>query len=225
VHYLRQAETYRNELTSGGSWMVELDGRPAGYLLLRIPWEFEGDAQCSVREINDYAGNREMLAEGIRHMLAGGCEAFNALGVRELRLFVAWQDARFAKRLAEMGAPSEPMPLPGHTMRLINFPALHGDLEAYIASRLPETLRPDLRFEQSGPLLEEPGQAEAGRCVIAWRQQRLELTTAQMTRLVMGSPEQAPGTGNPGMALAGALGEIVPALFPLPSFLPGLDYR
>ncbi len=220
VHYMRQAETYRNEFYPGGSWMVELDGKPAGYLLMRIPWEFEGDAQCGVREINDYAGSREILLEAIKLMLSGGCEAFNQFGIRELRLDAAWQDARFAHGLAELGSKVEGESLPGHTMRLINFPALRGDLEAYIGGRLPEWLVSDLRFEQSGPLLVDPEQAGAGdgQCAIVWQQQRLELTSAEMTWLVMGSPQQAPGA-------SGVLGQIISALFPLPSFLPGLNYR
>ena len=225
VHYLRQAEMYRSEFYPGGSWMVELDGKPAGYLLMRIPWEFEDDAQCGVREVNDYAGSRETLVEGIKLLLSGGCEAFNQFNIRELRLDAAWQDTQFTRCLAEMGTRQEPIPLPGHTMRLINFPALRGDLEAYIAGRLPEALTPDLRFEQSGPLLVDPGQAQAGdgQCAIVWQQQRLELATAEMTRLVMGSPQQAPGAGYPGVP--SVLGQIISALFPLPSFLPGLNYR
>ena len=42
-----------------------------------------------------------------------------------------------------------------------------------------------------------------------------------MTRLVMGVPEVAPAIS----VVPGALGEIIPVLFPLPSFLPGLNYR
>jgi len=43
-----------------------------------------------------------------------------------------------------------------------------------------------------------------------------------MTRLVMGVPAGM----LPDVAVgSGVLGEIIPALFPLPSFLPGLNYR
>jgi hypothetical protein len=42
------------------------------------------------------------------------------------------------------------------------------------------------------------------------------------TRLVLGAPEEM----RPNMPVGpGALGEIIPALFPLPSFLPGLNFR
>jgi len=48
-----------------------------------------------------------------------------------------------------------------------------------------------------------------------------------MTRLVMGLPaEMASDAGKrSGVVGSGALGEIIPALFPLPSFLPGLNFR
>jgi hypothetical protein len=50
---------------------------------------------------------------------------------------------------------------------------------------------------------------------ILWR-----LDGAAMTRLVMGNTE---GEKAP-IQLSGALGEVIPALFPLPSFLPGINY-
>jgi hypothetical protein len=50
-------------------------------------------------------------------------------------------------------------------------------------------------------------------------QERLELDGAAMTRLVMGAPEgEMP-------ACSEALSKVISTLFPLPSFLPGLNYR
>jgi hypothetical protein len=43
-----------------------------------------------------------------------------------------------------------------------------------------------------------------------------------MTRLVMGIPAEMASEVSIG---SGALSKIIPALFPLPSFLPGLNYR
>jgi hypothetical protein len=225
VHYLRQAETYRREFYPGGSWMVEQDGKAAAYLLMRIPWEFMDDPQSGVREVNDFAGSREAIVQGLKLMLSGGCEAFNPHGIHELRLAVAWQEAQFGRWLEQIGPKSAPLALPGHTMRLIDFPALRADLAAYITARLPQAMGDDLHFEQSAPLLVNPGDESAGegRCAITWQHQRLELSTAEMTQLVMGTPDQKPAVDD--LSTDPDLVEIVRVLFPLPSFQPGLNYR
>ena len=103
-------------------------------------------------------------------------------------------------------------------------------LRPYLRASLPPALLRGLRFEQSGPLL--AGDGEGTCCISSGRPQPrpgryrgrdcLELSTAAMTNLVMGDPEHSLGEGP---ALTGALAEIIPALFPLPSFLPGLDYH
>jgi hypothetical protein len=75
-----------------------------------------------------------------------------------------------------------------------------------------------LRFEQSGPLLGGTGN---DHYTITRGSDRLELDGAEMTRLVMGNADphaeaiQAPGP----------LAEVISALFPLPSFMPGLNYH
>jgi len=96
---------------------------------------------------------------------------------------------------------------------------LMSDLRPYVRARLTEGQRRGLRFEQEGPALSE---AEGDQYAIVRGQERLELDGAAMTRLVMGAPAEV--ASNVPVA-PGALGEVVPALFPLPSFLPGLNYR
>ena len=75
-----------------------------------------------------------------------------------------------------------------------------------------------LRFRQSGPLL---GGLGADRYAITRGSDRLELDGASMTHLIMGRTDIETESIN----LPGALAEIIPALFPLPSFLPGLNYH
>jgi hypothetical protein len=75
-----------------------------------------------------------------------------------------------------------------------------------------------LRFEQSGPLL---GGLGADQYTITRGTNRLQLDGASMTRLIMGRTDIETESIN----LPGALAEIIPALFPLPSFLPGLNYH
>jgi len=89
-------------------------------------------------------------------------------------------------------------------------------LRPILQARLEPALRRGLRFEQAGPLLAGNG---ADRMAIARGTERLELDGATMTRLVMGA------TLEQEVAVRGALAEVIAALVPLPSFLPGLDYH
>ena len=89
-----------------------------------------------------------------------------------------------------------------------------------LQARLDKNLLRGLRFEQSGPLL---GGIGNDRYAITRGTERLELDGAQMTRLVMGSTDvEAASLPVP---TSGALREAISALFPLPSFLPGLNYH
>jgi hypothetical protein len=88
---------------------------------------------------------------------------------------------------------------------------LMSDLRRYVSARLTARQRRGLRFEQEGD-----------RYRVARGRERLELDGVAMTRLVMGAPLHM----MPNVSLeSGTLGEIVRTLFPLPSFLPGLNYR
>jgi hypothetical protein len=154
--------------------------------------------------VDEYAGSRVALVAALAEVMA-------RLNLQELRLTVPWQDVDPLQLLREQGITGEHVPLPWHTMRLVNFPGLMSDLQPYVRARLTGSLRRGLRFEQEG-----------NRYAIVRGQERLELDGATMTRLVLGVPaEVAPSVP----VASGALSEIIPALFPLPSFLPGLNYR
>jgi hypothetical protein len=123
--------------------------------------------------------------------------------------------------LAAHGATGDATSLIGHTMSIVNFPGLMSDLRSYVKARLTEEQRRGLRFMQDGE-----------RCAIVQGQERLELDTTAITRLVMGpvySPAVAAAhstTVGPHPTTVGRpLAEITSALFPLPSFLPGLNFR
>lgn len=192
-------------------WIVELEGQPAAYLLLSIPWDYIDQPQAGVRSVCEFAGSRVALAGAF-------AAALSQAGIREIEAQVAWQDVDLIHLLSQAGAQPKWSGLQDHTMRIINFPSLMRGLRPYIQAVLPAGLRRGLRFEQTGPLLAGNGE---GRCAIARGPDRLELTTAAMTSLVMGDPYHTLGETN----APGALTEIIPALFPLPSFLPGLDYH
>ena len=191
--------------------MIESDGQPVAYLFLTIPWEHWPRRDTGVRDVFEYAGSRLALVQGLSQVMA-------RLGLKELRLPVPWQDVDLRRLLRRWAAAPIGLPLIGHTMRVVNFPGLMADLEPYVRARLPARQRHGLRFEQEGD-----------RYTIARREKRIELDGGEMTRLVMGLPaEMASGSGDASgttSSSAGPLGRIVSALFPLPSFAPGLNYR
>lgn len=85
-------------------------------------------------------------------------------------------------------------------------------------ARLDARLLRGLRFEQSSPLLGDQG---GDRYAIVRGRERLELDGAAMTCLVLGSADSPTGS----VPATGALREVISTLFPLPSFLPGLNYH
>jgi len=226
VHFVRRVEEFAahfqrsEEFPRAEDWMVEVVGVPVAYLFTMVPWEYWHGKEAGAREVVEYAGSRVALVGALARVM-------ERLNLRELRLHVPWQDVDFLRLLREQGITGDPIPLLGHTMRVVNFPGLMSDLRPYLRARLTRGLRRGLRFEQEGLALSqspEQGEGEAGgdRYAIVRGRERLELDGATMTRLVMGIPaEMAPEV----TIGSGALGEIIPALFPLPSFLPGLNYR
>jgi len=218
IHFVRRVEEFaellrqRERARRAEDWIVVLAGQPVAYLFTGIPREYRREKDAGVREVVEYAGGRVALVGAL-------AEVMTRLELRELRLSVPWQDMDFLQLLREQDVAGEHIPLIGHTMRIVNFPGLTSDLRPYVRARLTEVQRRGLRFEQEGPALSE---AEGDRYATVRGQERLELDRAAMTQLVMGAPAEVA----PNVPVApGALGEVVPALFPLPSFLPGLNYR
>jgi hypothetical protein len=212
VEHFRQPEEY----PKAEDWVIEVAGRPVAYLFTSIPWEYLNVSDTRVREVFEYAGSRVALVGGVSELMRHS-------KLEELRLFVPWQDLDLLQLVRDHGITGDRTPLGGHTMRVVNFPGLMSDLRAYVTARLTARQRRGLRFEQAGD-----------RYSIVRGQERLELDGAAMTRLVMGVPAEmwsdvAVGgdvaVGADVSTASGTLSEIIPALFPLPSFLPGLNFR
>jgi GNAT superfamily N-acetyltransferase len=190
-------------------WMVERSGQAAAYLLLGSPREFELGA--GIRHVSEYAGSRLAMVDALEALFTTG-------GVQELTWPVAWQDLELIQLLQDRGYRGTVAPLYGHTLRIVNFPGFMNGLRPILRARLEAKLLRGLRFEQSGPLL---GGAGTDRYAIMRGSDRLELDGAAMTRLVMGDAESETEP----IRFPGALAEVIPALFPLPSFLPGINYQ
>lgn len=208
VRFVRRVDEFfteysvqREEFLKGNDWIVESGGTPVAYCFTRLPWGHSREQ--GVRQVIEYAGSRVALVASLAQVLAD-------LNLRELRLAVPWQDADLLWLLRQEGLAGERIPLPEHTMRIVNFPGLMADLRPYVQARLPARLRRGLRFEQDGDCY-----------AIVRRRECLELDGAAMTRLVLGAPQQMTEV----VTANRALDELIAALFPLPSFLPGLNYR
>jgi hypothetical protein len=138
--------------------------------------------------------------------------------LKEFSWQIAWQDVDLIQLLQTSGLKGTEAPLDGHTLRILNFPGFMADLRPMLRARLDAVLLRGLRFTQSGPIL---GGLGADRYTITRGADRLELDGASMTSLIMGRTQSETEPIN----LSGALAEIIPALFPLPSFLVGLNYH
>ena len=243
VHFVRRVEEFAEhfsrleEFPRAEDWIIEMQGQPVAYMFLGVPWEhwtfptfpkgaiepipplfpppmgggWGGFGKVGVREVIEYAGSRTALVAGCTHPRLAQAVVQSKLA--ELRLLIPRQDVDLLQLLRAQGVTGDATPLIGHTMRVVNFPGLMSDLRPYVKARLTEDQRRGLRFEQEGE-----------RYAMARGQERLELDTTATTRLVMG-PVAPDITGEPGVLGTGVLAGIVSALFPLPSFLPGLNYR
>jgi GNAT superfamily N-acetyltransferase len=217
IHFIRRNSDFsevlhdplRNTYVCADQWIVERSGQAVAYLFLGNPWEFELGAGS--RHAGEYAGSRLAMVDALKALLTTS-------DLQELAWPVAWQDLELIQLLQDCGYCGSVRPLYDHTLRIVNFPGFMNDLRPILRARLGAKLLRGLRFEQSGPLL---GGTGTDRYTILWGSDRLELDGAAMTRLVMGNAESETEP----IRFPGALAEVIPGLFPLPSFLPGLNYR
>jgi len=217
LHFIRQKSDFSRALRDPGSntyihadqWIIERSGQAAAYLFLGFLWGLTRDSD--VRHVGEYAGSRGALADAIQVLMTTS-------DLQELTWPVAWQDAELIQLLQDSGYTGNMTHLDGATHRIIDFPNFMKDLRPMLRARLDANLLRGLCFEQRGPLL---GGIGDDRYTIARGSDRLELDGATMTRLVMGDADTQAET----IHTPGALAEVISALFPLPSFLPGLNYH
>jgi GNAT superfamily N-acetyltransferase len=219
VHFVRQKSDFvralqdpmSNTYVHADQWIIERAGQVVAYLFLGYLWGLPDGPGSGIRHVGEYAGSRVALADAIHVLMTTSY-------LQELTWPIAWQDAELIQLLQDSGYKGTVASLDGYTLRIIDFPNFMKDLRPILQARLDKNLLRGLRFEQSGPLL---GGIGDDRYMIARGSDRLELDGAGMTRLVMGNADsQAEAIHAPG-----ALAEVISALFPLPSFLPGLNYH
>ena len=217
IHFIRRKSDFSkvlhdpmsNPYIHAEQWIIERSGQAVAYLFLGSEWGV--DLKAGIRHVGEYAGSHLALAQSLNIVMT-------ANHLKELFWSVAWQDVELIHLLQGDGYNGTAMPLYGHTLRIINFAKFMNDLRPILRARLDANLLRGLRFEQSGPLL---GGLGADQYAITRGVDRLQLDGASMTRLIMGNANIEAKS----IHLPGALAEIIPTLFPLPSFLPGLNYH
>lgn len=219
VHFVRQKSDFLpalqnpmiNTYIHADPWIIERAGQAVAYLFLGFLWGLPDGLDSGIRHVGEYAGSRVALVDAIQVLMMTG-------SLKDLTWPVLWQDTELIQLLQDSGFHGNMAPYDGHTWRIIDFPGFMKDLSPLVRARVDAKLLRGLRFRQSGPLLGGMGD---DRYAIIRGSDRLELDGAGMTRLVMGNsdPEAEP------IHAPGALADIVSALFPLPSFLPGLNYH
>jgi len=219
VHFVRQKSDFvravhdpmSNTYVHADQWIIERSGQAVAYLFLGFLWGLPDGLGSGIRHVGEYAGSRSALVDALNLLITTG-------NLKDLSWPVAWQDVELIQLLRDSGFEGTVASLDGATLRIINFPGLIKDLRPILRARLDKNLLRGLRFAQRGPLL---GGTGADRYTITRGSERLELDGAAMTRLVMGSAD----IESESIPTSGALAEVISALFPLPSFLPGLNYH
>jgi GNAT superfamily N-acetyltransferase len=219
VHFVRHKSDFARALRNPRSntyvhadpWIIERSGQVAAYLFLGFLWGLPDGLNSGIRHVGEYAGSRSALVDALDLLAARS-------NLKDLSWPVAWQDVELTQLLQDRGFVGNMTHLEGATHRIINFPGLMKRLRPMLQARLDAKLLNSLRFEQCGPLLGGIGE---DRYTIIHGSDRLELDGAAMTRLVMGN--SAPQTES--VHAPGLLAEAISQIFPLPSFLPGLNYH
>ena len=216
VHFVRQISKFSAALQNplkdtyvhAEQWMIERTGQMVAYLFLGIPYGLTESS--GIRHVAEYAGSRVALVDAIPVLMSTS-------QLQALTWPVVWQDRELTQLFQDRGYHGSMSNLDGHTLRILDFSGLMKDLRPILLARLEKSLLRGLRFEQKGPVL---GGIGDDRCMISRGSDRLELDGGAMTLLVMGNadPHAEP------IRAPGALAEVIAALFPLPSFLPGLNY-
>jgi predicted N-acetyltransferase YhbS len=149
------------------------------------------------RWVSEYAGSRAALLDAMPLL-------FDATGVKLIAFAVLAQDRDLQYRFQRLGLELNWRTISG-TMRIINLPGLMSDLKDYLAARLLERDLCRLSFEQDGET-----------CIFRVGEESVALDLSAAAHLVCGGPE-AP-------EIAGDLGRVLSAVFPLPTIQPGFNY-
>ena len=147
--------------------------------------------------ITEHAGSRAALLDALPLL-------FEATEAPVIVLGALAQDADLRYRFGRLGLEVTSRTISG-TMRIIDLPGLMSDLREYVAARVPERDLSRLSFAQEGET-----------CTFALGEEAYSCDLSAAARLVCGGPE-AP-------EVAGELGRVLSAIFPLPTIQPGFNY-
>jgi predicted N-acetyltransferase YhbS len=176
-------------------WLIETGGEPSAYVMLSQDWS--RDPKREERFVAEYAGSRAAMLDGLPAIFA-------ETELDEIKFEVLGHDRELLHLLRREGIDNVWRTLSG-THRLLDLPGLMAALEPYVVERLAEADRRGLSFDQDGD-----------QCLIAYGDERLEISLSEAAPLVLGGPGAPPVSGD--------LGRVLSAIFPVPFPMPGFNY-
>lgn len=150
--------------------------------------------------ICEYAGSRSAVVEAIPWI-------FQRYGIERLLLWASPFDFELNFLLGKMGFKPEIRDLPGHTVKMLDFPRLCEKFKSYFEARLEPRTVELLNFKQ-----------EDGVFTIEFKDEKIQFDSKTIVRLVFGSveePLEIPKNGE--------LSNLLKRIFPIPFPWPGLE--
>jgi hypothetical protein len=160
----------------------------------------QGGLSGKIAAVCEYAGSRNAIVGAISWI-------FERYGVEKLLIWVSPFDVELQYLLNKLGLKSEIGDLPGHTIRMVDFPRLCEKIRPYFEVHLGCRKAELLKFKQENDVF-----------TVEFQGQRLQFDSRMIVRLVFGSVEEAVK-----MPDVGELTAILRRIFPIPFPWPGLE--
>ena len=204
------------------AFVVRDDGESLAYLILRDQRNPQsGDTAPTM--LLEYGGQRDAALKGI---------AFFAKQVKPgpVTMAIPGHDLEMHHILHRAGMKGSPTTLPGHTLRVINFPALFKKLMPFFEEMLPGEEFSALRAWDepvAGGFGDDSADDEFKQLfgvshIIEFSGERIQFDDGALTRLIFGCTQDN-ATREANLAVEGEPA-ILSKIFPLPLPLPGLNY-
>lgn len=211
VRYHRRVEQFEKSIDQKYWWPLWPGWFYVKWNTYLIRWESQSLAYVVVQPSNlngskrlaaicEYAGSRRAIVEAIPWI-------FQKYGVETLLLWVYPSDLEFKFQLRKIGLKLEVVDLPGHTIKMLDFPRLCERLKPYFEMYLKPRNLELLNFRQEGEVF-----------MVEFQSERIQFDGKKVVRLVFGSieePLKIPKNGE--------LAAILKGIFPIPFPWPGLE--
>jgi len=180
------------------TYMLKFGSQSLAYVVIQP--SNQGGLSGKIAAVCEYAGSRNAIVGAIPWI-------FERYGVEKLLIWVSPFDVELQYLLNKLGLKSEIGDLPGHTIRMVDFPRLCEKIRPYFEVHLGCRKAELLKFKQENDVF-----------TVEFQGQRLQFDSRMIVRLVFGSVEEAVK-----MPDVGELTAILRRIFPIPFPWPGLE--